>query len=303
MTLVDFTCRVLSKLGVTKNHWPVFLLEYGNMKAYKERHGYSFDLNNPVLFTEKIQWYKTRYRIPDQVRYVDKYLFKELIKEKLGGEDYTIPLYGAWTCVDEFRKAWTSLPEKFCLKSTLQSDGKFIKVIEKSNTDLDKLCKEVRAWLKPKNLLINSYCSAYYKAIPRILAEEYMETIKNQLYDYKFFCFGGKPYCVYAATEHFQDEFYPISFYDLEWNQLDVQYGNHRNEFIPKPLHFEEMKVIARKLCQGFPFIRVDFFDTTEKLYVAELTFYPGGGQTPYQPVEFNEKLGSLMNLSQNSTI
>ena len=296
MEFKNIICRVLERLGITKNHWPIFLLEYSNMELFKLKQGYSFDLDNPHLFTEKLQWQKTRFNRPDLVRYVDKYLFKELIKDKLG-DGFTIPMYGAWTNVNDFRKAWDSLPEKFCLKSTLQSNGNFIKIIEKSKVDVDKICNEVKEWLKPKNLLIHSFCSAYYKAVPRILAEEYMESVKDQLYDYKFFCFDGKPYCLYAATEQFQDECYPVSFYDLEWKQMNVQYGNHRKEFIPKPLHFEEMKEIALKLCQGFPFIRVDFFDTPNKLYVAELTFYPGGGLTPYHPVEFDEKLGNMLQL------
>lgn len=210
---------------------------------------------------------------------------------------YTISLYGAWTNVRDFRKAYDSLPEKFCLKSTLQSDGRYIKIVEKSKTNIDSLLLEVREWLKPKNLLINSFCSAYYKAKPRILAEEYMESVKNQLYDYKIFCFDGEPYCIYAAKEHFQDENYPVSFYDLKWNHLDVKYGSHRNDSVAKPIHFEEMKQISSKLSQGFPFIRVDFFDTADKLYVAELTFYPGGGLTPYYPVEFDDMLGSMLNL------
>lgn len=295
MEIRNFLCRVFGKLGITKNHWPTFLLEYANMQLYKQKQGYTFDINNPVLFTEKIQWQKTRFNRPDLVRYVDKYLFKELIKEKLG-EGYTIPMYGAWTSVESFRKEWDSLPEKFCLKSTLQSNGIYIKVIEKSKTDIDNLCQELKEWLKPKNLLIHSFCSAYYKAVPRIIAEEYMESIKDQLFDYKFFCFNGKPYCMYAATEQFQDNCYPVSFYDLNWNQLDVQYGNHRTEFIPKPPHFEEMKEIASKLSQGFPFISVDFFDTPDKLYMAELTFYPGGGLTQYYPAEFNKLLVTCSN-------
>lgn len=299
MEMKDFLIRALGRLGITKNHWPTFLLEYGNMQLYKLKQGYEFDINNPKLFTEKIQWQKTRFAPPSLVRYVDKYLFKDLIKEKLG-DGHTIPMYGAWTSVNGFKASWDSLPEKFCLKSTLQSDGKYIKIIEKSDTNIDELCAEVAEWLKPKNLLIHSFCSAYYKAVPRILAEEYMESVKDQLYDYKFFCFDGKPYCIYAATEHFQDDHCPISFYDMDWNQLDVQYGDHRKEFIPKPLHFEEMKEIAQKLCQGFPFIRVDFFDTPDHLYVAELTFYPGGGLTPYHPEKFNEKLGAMLHLKRN---
>lgn len=185
------------------------------------------------------------------------------------------------------------------MKSTLQSNGIYIKVIEKSKTDIDNLCQELKEWLKPKNLLIHSFCSAYYKAVPRILAEKYMESIKDQLFDYKFFCFNGNPYCMYAATEQFQDNCYPVSFYDLNWNQLNVQYGNHRTEFIPKPPHFEEMKEIASKLSQDFPFIRVDFFDTPDKLYLAELTFYPGGGLTQYYTVEFNKLMGDMFELKR----
>lgn len=81
MEIRNFLCRVFGKLGITKNHWPTFLLEYANMQLYKQKQSYTFDINNPVLFTEKIQWQKTRFNRPDLVRYVDKYLFKELIKE------------------------------------------------------------------------------------------------------------------------------------------------------------------------------------------------------------------------------
>ena len=198
-----------------------------------------------------------------------------------------------------FRNAWETLPEKFCLKSTLQSDGNYIKVITKSNTNLDQLCEELKDWFKVKNLLIHSYCKAYHKAIPRVLAEEYIESVKDQLYDYKFYCFNGVPYCVCASKEHFQDKFYPITYYDLQWNMLEVQSGKHRVEPIPMPEHLKEMIELAQKLSKGFPFLRVDFFDTKDKLYLAELTFYPGGGYFAYKPTSFNDTMGAMFNLSK----
>lgn len=39
------------------------------------------------------------------------------------------------------------------------------------------------------------------------------------------------------------------------------------------------------------------FFDTKEKLYIAELTFYPGGGVTSYHPEAFNKALGDKLNI------
>ena len=79
---------------------------------------------------------------------------------------------------------------------------------------------------------------------------------------------------------------------------MDVKYGNHTiNPSVPKPYHFEKMMELAKILSKDFPFVRVDFFDTKEKLYLAELTFYPGGGVTPYHPEAFNKELGDRLNI------
>ena len=78
---------------------------------------------------------------------------------------------------------------------------------------------------------------------------------------------------------------------------MDVKYGNHLNTAIPEPKHLKQMVEIAKKLSVGFPFIRVDFFDTPNKLFVAELTFYPGGGFTQYHPTSFNKVLGDMFQL------
>lgn len=91
MDIRDFLCRAFSRLGITKNHWPIFLLEYGNMQLFQLKVGYKFDLDKAETMPEKIQWYKTRFKMPDQVRYVDKYLFKDMIKEKLGGQIIQFP--------------------------------------------------------------------------------------------------------------------------------------------------------------------------------------------------------------------
>ncbi len=256
-------------------------------------------MNKPVLFTEKLQWYKLYYDNSDLAEIVDKYRFKGYIERKLG-EGYTIPLYGAWETINALRADWDRLPNELVLKSTLQSDGKFIKVIhDRASVNFDELAKELKTWLIPRNTLINSYCQAYYQATPRILAEEYMAQVDNQLYDYKVFCFDGEPWCFYVATDHFPGQLSHISFYDLDWNRLDVRYGEHPNCDVERPAHFDEMLRLARKLSAGFPFVRVDFFDVGDKLFLAELTFYPGGGVTAYHPESFNRELGDRFHLPE----
>lgn len=105
--------------------------------------------------------------------------------------------------------------------------------------------------------------------------------------------------------DHFEgaenEDHYDISFYDMNWNRLNVRYGEHESDDIPKPPHLEEMLRIAKVLSKGFPFVRVDFFDTDDQLYIAELTFYPGGGLTPYNPLDFDKTLGDLFVLPEQN--
>lgn len=282
----------------TKNKWSPEKRQRILQKLYEINMGHTFDIRHPVLFTEKIQWYKEFYRAEGLINVVDKYLFKEYVRSKLG-DGYTIPLYGAWTDLKSFEDDYEKLPETFIIKSTLQGEGLFVKKINKKTVDFNKLKTELSEWLKLKNTYINSFCHAYHEGVPRILAEEYMEQVDNQLYDYKFFCFNGKPHCVYVATDHFPGQLSHISFYDLDWNQRDVRYGEHPSGKVEKPKHYEKMIEIAENLSAGFPFVRVDFFDTDENLYVAEMTLYPGGGFTHYHPESFDKELGDLFQLPE----
>lgn len=89
-----------------------------------------------------------------------------------------------------------------------------------------------------------------------------------------------------------------ISFHGLNWEPMDVSYGHHPSlNSIQRPKHADQMIEIARKLAKDFDFVRVDFFDTEEKLYLAELTFCPGGGFVHYNPDSFDEQMGAKLKL------
>lgn len=268
------------------------------MNRYEEKFGYRFDIKNPKTYTEKIQWYKAFYTGDGHLdRIVDKHLFKQYVSEKLG-EGYTIPLIGVWTDITEFERDWNHLPEEFCLKSNVKDAGRWVEIIHKrSEVSFKKNKYEWSKWLLPKWTLINSFAAAYYQCTPKILAEQYVENVKDQLYDYKVMCFDGQPFCVEAAMERFGSTGPSFTFYDLNWNKLDVTSGHHPNYDVPHPHHFNEMLEIAKVLSKGFPHVRVDFFDTDKKLYVAEMTFYTGSGYSYYEPQSFNEQMGELFKL------
>lgn len=266
-----------------------------NMLAYKRGHGYIFDINNPETFTEKIQWYKLFYTDNRLKTIVDKYDFKEYVKHKLG-DNHTIEVYGCWESIEDLEQDWIKLPQQFCLKSTISSEGSHIlPIMLKEEVSFDLIKREVAPWLDKRNTMINSYCRAYYNTKPRVLAEKYVSDIDNQLNDYKIFCFDGKPYFIYVAVDYKSGTDSPIVFYDLNWRKLDIRYGNHRTDInVKKPKNLSAMLKYARVLSEGFPFVRVDFFDTNKKVYVAEMTFYPGGGLIPYYPKTINEEMGKL---------
>lgn len=127
-----------------------------------------------------------------------------------------------------------------------------------------------------------------------------MQNLNGQLFDYKFFCFDGEPFCCCVNTQHFEpgkEHTFPITYFDLNWNRIAVRSGMHETEDAEKPIHYNQMLEISRKLSKGFPHVRVDFFDTPEQLYLAEMTFFSGGGLFKYHPESFNEQMGDLFHL------
>ena len=110
--------------------------------TFSQEAGYSLNLLNPQTFNEKINWLKLFYRNDLMTRIVDKYEFKNYIREQLG-DGYTVPLLGAWDNVDDID--FDKLPDKFVLKCNAQSDSKFIKIVrDKSELDIEALKKKCK---------------------------------------------------------------------------------------------------------------------------------------------------------------
>jgi hypothetical protein len=293
----------LRKTTKTINEWPQEKFINGVMDCYERRVGYRFDINNPVTFNEKLQWYKVFYQRDDFGYITDKVTFKEYIKNKLGG-GYTIPMYGWWDNVKDFKRDWDKLPEEFVLKSNLAANASGVMIIKKkSEVDFKDLKKKVSFWLKKRNTLLNSWDCHFYNSTPKILAEKYMSNFEGHLLDYKFFCFNGKPYCLYVQQKALGAGSDQLIFYRLDWSRIDASWGQVGDREFSKPKHFQEMIRIAKVLSEGFPFVRVDFFDTEDKLYVGELTFAPGGGCGQIKPLSFQKELGDMFILPIDGTL
>lgn len=264
--------------------------------------GYELDLLHPKTFNEKIQWYKLYYHDPDMTRCVDKVTFKDYVAERIGN-GYTAQLLRVWHAPDEV--CFDALPDQFVVKSNCQDNGRYVAVVQnKASCDFSAMEQEIRDyWFYPQNLIINGFCSAYHAVKPKVLVEEYLNLDATDAVECKLFCFQGEPKFIQAYAEHFKDgrvSFPAIGIYSLDWEFMNVSIGAHpvRRDFA-KPAHLDEMRSIAQKLSGEFPFLRMDFYDTPEKLYLGEFTFYPNGGLKPFNPPEFDAWMGEMLHLEQ----
>jgi hypothetical protein len=84
----------------------------------------------------------------------------------------------------------------------------------------------------------------------------------------------------------------------MDWNLLDFTKKQYLPNSIPeKPKNLKQMIMIAKILSEAFNFVRVDLYDTGNKIWFGELTFTPWGGLMRSYKDEAIKKMG---NLSEN---
>ena len=122
---------------------------------------------------------------------------------------------------------------------------------------------------------------------------------KEDLVDYKFFCFNGSPeYCQVICDRSTNEK---IDFFDMNWEHqefigLNNNCSNATTKLL-KPYTFEKMKEFASVLAKNTKFVRIDFYEINRKLYFGEITFYPASGFGQFEPVIWNERLGNMIEL------
>ena len=68
------------------------------------------------------------------------------------------------------------------------------------------------------------------------------------------------------------------------------------------PECFDEMKRLAAVLSLGMPHVRIDFYEVNGKVYFGEYTFSHWGGLKPFEPEEWDYKIGSWIKLPNQKT-
>lgn len=277
--------------------WHIEKREAFLKKIFEQKMGKSLNLDNPTTFSEMIQWVKLYYHDPAMTRCVDKVLFKDFIAQKLG-EGYTAKTYKIWKTSEEVNMM--DIPDRCAVKSNCSSDGRNILLVpDKEKIDVEAANKEIKDdWFDRLKLHTNSFANYYYGVHPKVYVEEYLEEAD----DYDVFCFHGEPKFIYVKTSHFDNGInrvgYPVSFYTIEWKYMNQKYKNFPSiPNLERPRHLTEMIEISRKLSRDFPFVRVDFFENSRRLYIAEFSFAPWAGLSPYEPESLDYEMGRWLDI------
>ena len=300
--------HVHASLGANKDYFSKYheLYDKGQFDQENRKHfleewftrsvGYFPNIDHPKTLNEKLQWYKLYYKNPLMPKCIDKISFKDFIKDELGSE-YAIPLIGVYPSAAEID--FDALPKQFVIKLSCGSDAKQIILVEdKSKLDISATRAAVAGWEKP---WWRAAWGGYEFIEPRILIEEYVEQAPGQVYDYKIACYGGNPDYIIFSTGRFTSQ--TLDFFDPDWKLLDITSKKHPHSpmKIERPPRLSEMLEISRKLSRHFPFVRVDFYEPDERMYVGELTFYPGGGMNKSSSVKRDYESGEKFILPAKS--
>ena len=291
LTKPYYRTRVLIKLG----YYDSLSDEEFLKKVFPKYMGYPLDLENPKTFSEKLQWLKVNYRNPIQTVMVDKHEAKHFIAERVGSQ-YIIPTLAVWDSVEDID--FDALPNQFVLKSTHDSGGIVI-CKDKSSFDFEAAKAKLSASLKRDYSKIAREWP-YQNVLRRIIAEEYISELGNDdLLDYKMYSFHGEPKLTVVCSNRFSKTGTRMNFYDINWEPMGIHFGHYPplpTEF-PKPATYEEMKRLTAELSKDCPFLRVDFYEIKGRLYIGELTFFPGAGFEKFRPMTKDYELGEWLHL------
>lgn len=253
------------------------------------------DLKNPKGFTEKMQWLKLNFRLPEMTAMTDKIQAKDVAASAIG-YDHIIPLLGKWDSVKEID--FDSLPERFVLKTNNGGGGNAVVIVaDKNRLDREECRRKLQRMMR--NDIYARYGEWQYSGIKPMLFAESLLMDEDGLppEDYKFFCFNGNVRFMKVDSGRFGE--HRATYFSPSGKPLDIRESQYlaADSHPELPENLPEMVRLSERLSAGFPFIRIDLYCVGGKIYFGEYTFYPGSGLYPFLPAEAESAIGKMIEL------
>ncbi len=267
--------------------------ELNTQLRFLDMYGHTIDLKNPKSFSEKISWLKINEYSKSALvaQCSDKYTVRDYVI-KCGLGMYLNELIGTYKSVADV--PWEDLPDSFVLKWNFGSGYNFI-CPDRTKADLRSNADLLNKWGKKEYWRV--YSELQYKNRSKyLLCEKYLLPARGKnLLDYKIYCFSGLPKAILLMNRE-DSELVKASFMTVEWEKIDGKLERYISLENPeKPISLENMLEAASILSKGFPFVRVDFYDTDHGAVFGEMTFTPHGGIYPSETPREIIDMGKLL--------
>lgn len=282
--------KILKEIGFVRSIYFWIRFVYNNK--------YFPDFKKPKTYNEKVNYRKRNAHNPLFSICADKIAAKDYVAEKIGVE-YIIPnLYtGGNITLDKIQSLLTEHGDCI-LKANHNSGPVYLLTTNMNQAELKAACDDVNHQLtvdfgKHTN-------EPWYSDIkPQILVEKriYPEQGDRDLKDYKFHMFR-KEDGTYDTVLHIDFERsmnHSRSFFDenLNWLPFSMQYPCIVTQ-IAEPTNYQLMLSLAKKLADGFSYVRVDFYNVNGRVYFGELTFAHGSGCEAFTTKAHDLWMGNL---------
>lgn len=249
------------------------------------------DLKNPKSLNEKINWLKLFYWPYQDISSIvaDKYKVRDYVINK-GYNHILNDLLGSRDSVNDI--PWEALPNKFALKCG-HGCGMNIICFDKSKFDIESAKIKLNKWMNTDWGLDS--CEPHYSKIkPTIICEKFIGADNSLPDDIKVHCFHGEPKLIAYYSGRSSD--LHGTFYDLDWNHLDI--ATNEGILVEKPDCLDDILRACRGLSENLPYARIDFYVVDNKPIFGEITLTPASGRSPYMNEEADLYYGRFLDLS-----
>ena len=173
---------------------------------------------------------------------------------------------------------------------------------DKEKLNFTEALKSLNEW-KNKNYGLSNSEFQYTYIERKIFLEKYLG---DELIDYNIFCFNGEPKFI-RAHKKIKERIIRNNIhnhYNIDWKLNNLESGLKgyvRDPHIKfdKPKNLDLMLKYAKMLSQEFVFVRVDFYEVNNKVYLGELTFSPTNSFLDFKDKEQSIYVGKMMNLTK----
>ncbi|MFG6403754.1 ATP-grasp fold amidoligase family protein [Microbacterium sp. P04] len=264
---------------------------------------------NPRTFRDKVRYKMLRDRRPLVVTFADKAAVRDYVASAVG-EQY---LPRAFAIVDDPADLRAvELPRAYVVKPT-HGSGAAVIVSDAAPADArlpaepgswtyrhvrpefaarDDIIRLARGWREQLYGQGPNREWAYGRVPRRVIVEEMLAGAGGAIPDdYKFFVFHGR--CAYVQVDSGRFGIRTQDFFRPDWQHLPLSGGPPwAAPEPPRPARLGEMIAIAERLGAETDFVRVDLYDVDGRIVFGELTSFPAGGDSPFDPESFNEEFG-----------